>query len=256
MADEPAPPERPAGETAAPQGGEQEKRSGAGRIIGIVATSIVALIGVGLLLGGIALMGLHAFARDDDGFYSTETEKLKSRGYAITTEEVDLSEGEAGFDVEDLAATVRLEATGETGKPVFIGIADRDDVERYLAGVAYSEVTDFDDDGEPEYDPNLGRVPPPAPPADRDFWEARSEGTGTQRIEWELESGNWTAVAMNADASRGVAVEVDAGAKVSWLIWVGLGLAIFGLLVAGVALLAVMWLINRGRWPEAAGPPG
>ena len=41
----------------------------------------------------------------------------------------------------------------------------------------------------------------------KNFWAAKQEGTGTQSVEWAVQSGNWTAVLMNADGS-GVKVGV------------------------------------------------
>ena len=82
-----------------------------------------------LTLGGAALIGVHAFARDDDGYYSTETEQLISDGYAVSTAEVDLAGDGNGFGVEDLGASLRVNAESVGGQPVFIGIASQDDAE-------------------------------------------------------------------------------------------------------------------------------
>ena len=60
---------------------------------------------------------------------------------------------------------------------------------------------------------------------------------------------------MNADASRGVDLDVDAGAKVSWLIWVGIGLTIIGLVITGLAGFAVSRLAGRKPSADAAVAP-
>jgi hypothetical protein len=218
-----------------------------GRNIGIGLTSMLGLFGVLITLGGAALIGVHAFARDDDGYYSTETEQLVSDGYAVSTAELDLAGDGDGFGVEDLGASLRVNATASTDEPLFIGIASQDDAERYLAGADHSVVTDFGHGG-PEYDQVSGsdRL---AAPASQDIWVASSEGTGEQRVQWEPDNGRWAAVAMNADASRGVDVDVDAGAKVSWLIWLGIGLAAFGLGISGLAGFVISKLARR---PKAA----
>jgi hypothetical protein len=202
-----------------------------GRGIGIGFTSLLGLFGVLLTLGGAALIGVHAFARDSDGFYSTDTEQLASNGYAVTTADVDLN------GIDDLAATMRINATSGTGDPLFIGIASRADAERYLAGADHSVVTDYED-GAASYEQVSGSSRP-ARPAAQGIWVASSQGTGEQRVEWKADSGHWIAVAMNADASRGVDVDVDAGAKVSWLIWVGIGLAAIGLAITGLAAFVI-----------------
>jgi hypothetical protein len=213
------------------------------RGIGAVFTSMVGLFGVLLTLGGAALIGVHAFARDDDGYYSTETEQLVSDGYAVSTAELDLAGDGDGFGIEDLGASLRVNATSSTDEPLFIGIASQDDVERYLAGADHSVATDFGHNGA-SYDQLVG-TDRPSRPASQDIWVASSQGSGEQRVQWEPDNGRWAVVAMNADASRGVDLDVDAGAKVSWLIWVGIGLTAFGLFVTGLSGFALRALVGK-----------
>ena len=231
--------------TAPPPSGAQRTGGGAGRIIGIVLISLVGLFGLAILLGGLALVSVHAFARDDDGFYEIESEQLVSDDYAIATNEIVLGDDLGDVGVDDFAVTVRFGATGAGDRPVFIGIASRDDAERYLEGVAHAEVTDIDNSG-PVYVQRGGAAPKDRP-ADDDFWVASAQGSGEQTVEWKIESGDWKAVAMNADASRGVDIDVDAGARVSWLIWVGVGLTLLGLLVTGLAAFAILRLTRQPR---------
>ncbi len=213
------------------------------RGIGVGFTSLLGLFGVLLTLGGVALIGVHGFARDDDGYYSTETEQLISDGYAVSTAELDLAGDGNGFGVEDLGASLRVNATSTNDEPVFIGIASQDDAERYLSGVDHSVVTDFGNGG-PEYNELDGSKPSVRPGA-QDIWVASSQGSGEQRVEWEPDNGRWAAVAMNADASRGVDIDVDAGARVSWLIWVGIGLTLIGLGISGLAGFVISKLTRR-----------
>ena len=60
-------------------------------------------------------------------------------------------------------------------------------------------------------------------------------------VTWEVEGGQWTIVAMNADAGRRVVLDADVGAKVGWLLGVGIGLVVLGLLffAGGVVLIVV-----------------
>jgi hypothetical protein len=44
----------------------------AGRVIGMVFASIGGLIGLALLLGGIAVIVAYAFGRDSDGYFTTD----------------------------------------------------------------------------------------------------------------------------------------------------------------------------------------
>jgi hypothetical protein len=125
---------------------------------------------------------------------------------------------------------------------VFVGIGSDDDVERYLGAVAHDALIDFHGD-DPDFDPHRGGAPR-SPPGDQDFWVAQSEGSGEQALTWNAEFGRWTAVVMNADAARGVDVEADAGVKLGWAIWAGLGMFLVGLLMS-VGAVVVILLIGR-----------
>ena len=58
---------------------------------------------------------------------------------------------------------------------------------------------------------------------------------------------------MNADGSRGVAADVDLGAKLSFLLWVAIGLLIGGVLVS-VGSAALIVLAARTPRPPSARP--
>jgi hypothetical protein len=209
----------------------------------MVATSIGALIAVALLLGGLALIAVDAFARDDDGFLTTSNEPLESTGYAISTDQIDLGTDPGGPTPDDLLGNVRVTVEGRGSEPVFVGIAETADVDRYLDGVAQSRLTDFDHNTA-RYDEVDGEAPARAPGAER-IWVAQSEGSGQQRVEWDPESGVWSAVIMNADASRGVAVEADAGVELGWLLWAGIGLAIVGAIGTALAIWLIIVISRR-----------
>ncbi len=214
----------------------------------MIFASLGALIGVLIALGGLALIAVHVFARDDDGYYTTDTERLASGRYAIVSDALDLGRDSVDADAGDLGATLKVSATS-TGKPVFVGIARRAAVATYLRGVGYSELDDFGD-GRARYSQVPGRQPRSAPSAQR-FWTVRAAGAGEQSVEWDVDSGTWNAVVMNADGSRGVVVDAEAGIKVSWLIWVGVGLLILGVVIAGLCIYAVR---NMTR-PRPVPPP-
>jgi hypothetical protein len=206
----------------------------------MVFASIGGLIGLALLLGGIAMLAAYAFGRDDDGYFTSDREQLRSATYAITTEDIDLGVDEADWAPDEILGKVRVQVEGRG--PVFIGIGADEDVDRYLGDVARDELIDFHG-GEPELDLRRGRAPR-GPPGERSFWVARSEGAGEQALTWDAEFGRWTAVLMNADAARSIDVEVDAGVKLGWVIWAGLGMFVVGLLMT-VGAVVVILLIGR-----------
>jgi hypothetical protein len=212
----------------------------AGRVIGMVFASIGGLIGLALLAGGIAVIVAYAFDRDD-GYFTSDRKQLESATYAITTEDIDLGADELDWAPDAILGDVRIQADGAE-KRVFVGIGPDDDVDRYLGDVAHDELIDFHGD-EPEFDLHEGRAPP-APPGAQDFWVAESQGLGEQAVTWDAEFGRWTAVVMNADAARGIDVEADAGVKLGWAVWAGLGMFVLGLLMA-VGAVVVILLIGR-----------
>ncbi len=212
----------------------------AGRVIGMVFTSLGGLIGLALLVAGVTVLAAYAFARDDDGYFNTDRQQLESASYAITSEKIDLGADEVDWAPHGILGDIRVQA--ESDRPVFIGIGPDSDVDRYLDGVAHDELVDFHGD-QPEFDVQRGRAPR-TPPDKQDFWVARSEGTGEQSLVWDAEFGRWTAVVMNADAGRGVDVEADVGVKLGWAIWAGLGLVLVGLLMSAGAVIVIL-LIGR-----------
>jgi hypothetical protein len=223
-------------------------RSGwtAGRVIGMVFASIGGLIGLALLVGGIAVLAAYAFGRDD-GYFTSDRKQLRSATYAITTEDIDLGVDEADWAPDEILGKVRVQVEGD--KPVFVGIGSDADVDRYLGDVGRDELVDFHGD-DPELDTRGGRAPR-TPPGDQDFWVAESEGSGEQALTWDAEFGRWTAVVMNADAARGIDVEADAGVKLGWAIWAGLGMFVVGLLMSAGAVLVIL-LIARGSARDSA----
>ena len=212
----------------------------AGRVIGMVFASIGGLIGLALLVGGIAVLAAYAFGRDDDGYFNSDRKQIHSATYAITTDDIDLGADEADWAPDKILGNVRVQVEGN--KPVFVGIGSDDDVDRYLGNVAYDELIDFHGD-DAELDLHEGRAPR-TPPGEQGFWVAQSEGPGEQSLTWDAEFGRWTAVVMNADASRGIDVEADAGIKLGWVIWAGLGMFVVGLLMT-VGAVVVILLIGR-----------
>ena len=213
----------------------------ASRVIGMVFASIGGLIGLALLLGGIAVLAAYAFGRDDDGYFTSDRQKLDSATYAITTEDIDLGADEVDWAPDGVLGDVRVQVEGQ--KPVFVGIGPDSDVDRYLGDVTRDELIDFDGD-DPEFDLHQGRAPRTSP-REQNFWVAEAEGPGEQALTWDAEFGRWIAVVMNADAARGIDVEADVGVKLGWAIWAGLGMFALGLLMSVGAAVVILLLGRR-----------
>ena len=234
-------PEQPPQDSANPAPDRPRSNWTAGRVIGMVFASIGGLIGLALLVAGIAVIAVHAFERDDDGYFTSDQEQLESATYAISSEEIDLGADADDWAPEGLLGEARIHV--ESSKPIFIGIGPDVEVDRYLSRVAYDELSDFDN-GEAQLDLHPGGRPQ-TPPGEQDFWVAEAEGAGAQTLTWDADFGRWTVVVMNADASRGLAIEADAGVKLDWAIWAGIGLLIVGLLMSAGAVAVILLLGRR-----------
>jgi hypothetical protein len=218
----------PAAEAAPPE------RRGAGRIVLLVLGSIAALIAFAALVGGVAAIAVDQLGRDDDGFLMSPSEDFATAGHAIVSERADLHVDNADWAFDSFLGTVRIRSESE--RPVFVGIAPEDDATAYLSGVERSVVTEID--RRPRYASFPGGAPATRPD-EQTFWVASATGAGEQTLEWEPEEGDWRAVLMNADGSRGVAAELSIGAEVDPLLWVGIGVLAFGAVLAALAAVAI-----------------
>jgi len=220
-------------------------RWSAGKILLLVFGSILSLIALALLAAGAFVLWANATQRDSSGYFTTPTEWFSPGSYAVTHEAVELFdrpwEGDLGFAPGDLA-TVRIRVTGPEGKPIFVGIAPAADVSAFLRGVEHAEIEHLSyDPFEVDYLRREGGAAT-GPPGEQTFWVASAGGSDTQTLTWPLEEGTWSAVIMNADASDGVAANVELGAKVKFLGWVALGLLVGGgTLLGGGAMIYFGW---------------
>jgi hypothetical protein len=231
-----------------------------GRIALIVIGALLIVPALALGAIGSALVWAHATQRDADGFFTSDGGRLETVARAITSDEIDLGVRPGGrerrLDLGDLA-TVRLTVDPQTEAPVFVGIGPADEVDRYLEGVAHAEITDIDTDPfRVTYDFVEGDAPAVAP-RDEGFWVAVAEGSGAQTLEWELESGEWAVVAMNADGSPGVSLDASVGVKAGWVLPAGIGLLVTAALLAIVgAVLLVVGATGLTRHAEVVATGG
>ena len=228
------------------------------RVPFVVLGVIVGIAGLGLLAGGAGTLWLRTVHGDADGFVVSPWYDFSSDGYAVTSPNIDLDAAPREFAPWIASADTRLRASAsEEGGAVFVGIAPTTEVEAYLDGVAHSEVADLGDDpDEVDYRQRGGEAAPRAPAA-HDIWAAQASGTGTQTLTWEPTPGEWSAVIMNADGSRGVSVAATGGIAAAMLTPVGVGLLVAGaiVLLIAAALLLIATAGSRHSAPAAAPIP-
>jgi hypothetical protein len=228
----------------------------AGRVILIVLGSIGVLFGAAVLAGGGFLLWADRTQRED-GYLTTPTERFATPTYALTRTRLEVDTDGTGWALNDSwFGKVRIRGESPGAKTLFIGIAPEADVARYLGTVAHANVEDIDfDPFRVTYLPVTGGAPQ-GPPTEQPFWAASASGVGTQTLTWTVREGDWSVVLMNADGSRGVLADIDLGAKLSFLLWVAIGLLIGGVLVvAGSTALIVLAARTRQRPPAPPVPP-
>lgn len=226
-----------------------------GRIVMLVLGTLSALLGLGLLAGAGAA-GFANYLQRDNGYFTTPSERYVTNSYALTTPRLDImTEGGVPDTVPvGVVGSLMLSGSAVSGKEIFVGVGPRSDVAAYLDGVSHSEITEVRfNPFRVEYRDVAGaRVP--ARPADQGFWAASATGAGEQQLEWDLRSGSWAVVIMNADGSAPVAVDMKAGARSNllWPVFVGLLIGGIVFLLIGVPLIVFGAAgLGRGR----SGPP-
>ena len=96
-------------------------RGGAGRVVLIVVGVIAALVSLGLLAGGTALVVVDQTQRDDDGFLMSPSEDFSTATYAIVSDRADVDFGGSSAPREPSSArsasAARAIATSSSGSP-------------------------------------------------------------------------------------------------------------------------------------------
>ena len=226
-----------------------------GRIVMLVLGTLSALLGLGLLAGAGAA-GFANYLQRDNGYFTTPSERYATNSYALTTPRLDIMTEDGVPDTAPvgMVGSILLGGSAAAGKEIFIGIGPRSDVAAYLDGVSHSEITEvWFNPFRAEYRDVAGaRVP--ARPADQGFWAASATGAGEQQLEWDLRSGSWAVVIMNADAAAPVAVDMKAGGRsdLLWPVFIGLLAGGIVFLLIGVPLI-VLGAAGLGR--GKGGPP-
>jgi hypothetical protein len=212
-----------------------------------IAAIVTAVAAIVLAAAGTLALGANAW-RVGDGYFTWSTETFTSSGYAIAMKSVDISHaprwafGDAGLD------SVRIEA--ESDRPLFIGIARASDLDRYLRGTEHDEVSGLSyRPFQVAYEHVEGHAPRRAP-VDEPIWVAATSGPGSLALSWKPEPGDWRAVVMNADGTRGVTAELQLGARTQLAWWLGGALLGAAALAAGGA--AALFRRARIRSPMSS----
>ncbi len=205
------------------------------RVASLVSGSILCVIALVFLAGGAWALGKDRLDRDSDGLVTFGTTELQTEQYAVVG---DLQgDGPHWLYGPSVLGDARVRATSQADQPLFVGIARKDEVLRYLRGAGYATIDSF----EVRSDTTHPGGPPSGPPSRESIWAASTQGAGMQTLAWAPRSGDWSIVFMNADAMASVDVRGDAGAELPALPWLAGGLLIIG----GSAGLIGAWVLAR-----------
>lgn len=222
----------------------------AGRITAIVIGSLLVLLSLALVAAGGTAVWADRTQRDG-GYVTSGVHEFSTSGSALATLSTELgSAGVGWFYSPTLLDEVRIRVTpASAGPPLFVGIGPSTEVDRYLAGVNHTVITEFWEEKTEAVDGGA----PAAAPGTQDFWVAFSTGSGARTVEWDPANGSWTVVVMNADGRPGIDVGADLGARMPAVLWIALGVLIAGaVFLAGGALLIAGAV--RGRRASRASP--
>ncbi|MBN1191092.1 MAG: hypothetical protein JXA46_15150 [Dehalococcoidales bacterium] len=213
----------------------------AGRIVLLVFGILFVLVAFGLLMGGGIIKAVDSAFKDSDGYFTTGFNSIEAGSSMIVSEKAEIRMDTGWKGYSESPFKIKIEARNDDqDKPVFIGIARESDMKKLLKGRAYDEITDFDFvSGEINLWHHNGSGETPVP-GDLDIWVASESGTGTRTLTWDVASGDYNVVIMNADGSTPVEVQVAFGVRVAGFIdAVGTGLIVGGiiaLVIGGVMI--------------------
>jgi hypothetical protein len=207
----------------------------AGRITAIVIGALLVLLSLALLGAGGTTLWADRTQRDG-GYVTTDVHEFSTSSSALETVSTELGLAGVGWlYAPGLLDQVRIRVTPvSAGPPLFVGIGPSTDVDRYLAGVNHTVITEFWDE---KVETVHGGTPRSAP-GTQDFWAASTTGAGPQTLVWDPADGSWTVVVMNADGRPGINVGADLGARMPAVLWIAVGALTAGaVFMAGGALL-------------------
>lgn len=218
----------------------------------IVLGSFLALIALGLLMAGAALLWAWGTQRDADGFFTSPAYEVATDGYALTSEDVELfvDPGAEWFQVGDLRLRMTAEAAGDTD--LFVAIGPSEEVANYLAGVPHDVVTEVGANADDVTYRGVAGTATPALPTAQDFWVETAGTASSPTVTWDVEGGDWTAVVMPTEPMAGFEATVSVGAETPFVLPIGLGLVVAGLLLGAAAAALLVAGTSAGSSDSSA----
>ena len=199
---------QPVNDPPAPVAPAPRRRVPVGAIVLIVVGAALCLLALLPTVAGGFLVWAHATQRDSDGYFTTSPNGSRRLRYAVTSDDVDLGSttgGRAPTSVTWPGCGCGSIGGGAAGVGGMTQRRGRPIPPRQ--GVARSRRVDAT---------RSGRLPlrnggPPDGARRPAVLVGPGRGDRSPDARWDLESGAWSVVVMNADGSPGVAVDASAG---------------------------------------------
>jgi hypothetical protein len=215
-----------------------------GRVVTLVAGTLVGVVSLSLLAGGASLLVADQVVRNSDNYVMSSTTRVSSAGSAVLFEDVKV-DAPAGWVPERILGDVRIVVTPvRPEQQVFIGVGPQRDVDAYLDDAAYTVYR-----GAKRIDREVHGTAEPAAPTSQQFWDAAASGHGRQQLQWTLRTGEWAGVVMNADGTAGVDADIAVGATFPGLLGIAVGMLVGGGLLAVVGGVMIALATRRPRAP-------
>jgi hypothetical protein len=217
---------------------------------------IAAVVGIGMVLVSLALAvgGVAAITFPDrDGWVSAGPVRLHSDAAALLGDDIeidfggDFTNGRTFVSWGEIPA--EFDISSKNGKEVFVGITTPAEARAYLDGVAVDRLSSFDDEHDVSHVAGTYQADPPT---EADIWVASSNDG---LLEWDITSGEWAIVAVNADGSPGIDIGVTSAAKVPFLRPLGAVLVFFALLGTTAGGFLTYYGVRRDRNTTTATTP-
>ncbi len=217
-----------------------------GKILALVFGGFILLVALGLIAGGGALMWSQTALTDRDGYMITSPVPLSVSSYAIVQNNINIQiDNGFGIPMNQNIVSIKISASSNNGKPIFIGIVPQQSALTYFNGVNIDRITSYNwapDRVMGNRIPTYQTIPgdkPQTPPTSQVIWVAQASGNGIQTVTWTPTTGVYWVVVMNADGTKGVDAYVQVGVRVTFLSWIGWGLLIGGLLAAMAGVVVI-----------------
>jgi hypothetical protein len=225
------------------------------KIFATVFGVLVLIAALGAVAAGIVVL----LKVDDGNFVTSGDALLEGESNALVSETQEFTahswDGPFGFGDPE-SVKLRLKGSADDGRSVFLGIGREADVMTWLEGASFDEVDSVEfDPFAVDIDPVRGDRPV-GRPTEQSFWLTSASGEGPQELTWEVQTGDFRIVVMNADASAPAtyvgtfAVSIPNASSYAWLAIIS-GALFAVLAVAGIALSLVY-----PRRPKAVADPG